>query len=117
MGLPEDTMEAKALGEDAGRYWQSRAVRVKEGTTLVAQHVAPIFQSITSHSEIGVVPAGGKVVAQGPAEMDPGGYLCVPIAPRGVVELLLFRGLGVPMPQEAMRVGVFDGTDVRNPSS
>merc|ERR1712187_781624 len=114
--LPEDTLEAKTVGEDAARYWQDKAMAVKEGTTLVAKHIAPIFESPTSHTEIGVVPAGGKVVAKGAPELDQGGYLIVPISPRGAVELLLFRGMGVPMPEEGVRVGVLDGTEARDPS-
>eukprot|EP00928_Gymnodinium_smaydae_P035140 TRINITY_DN24787_c0_g1_i1.p1 TRINITY_DN24787_c0_g1~~TRINITY_DN24787_c0_g1_i1.p1 ORF type:complete len:298 (+),score=77.36 TRINITY_DN24787_c0_g1_i1:56-895(+) len=71
-------------------YWASRAGSVRPGVALTAKQAAPVFESVESWREVGEVPAGVLVVAAGPPVVVEG-YLMVPIAPSGAVELSLFR--------------------------
>jgi len=83
-----DTM--RGSGKEALEYWTQKAGNVKEGTAIIAKQPAIVFESVDSHRVVAEMPTGVTVIAAGPPVVVEG-YMMVPIAPTGAVELTLFR--------------------------
>lgn len=95
--LLEDRDVARGTPQSAWNYWTSsapgqqrtKADAVVPGTTLVANQLVHVFESATSWKVIATMPRGSSVLTVGrPSIVE--GYLMVPIAPTGAVELNLF---------------------------
>lgn len=88
--LLEDRDVVRGRVMEALGYWQGRVDGLRPGTALVARQGAPVFESENSRRVVSQIPAGVIVIAAGPP-VTVDGYLMVPIAPSGAVELTLFR--------------------------
>lgn len=87
---PTTSLHGDFIPDDNRHYWLTKVGEVVSGTTLVAQRDASIFESLESAEANGQVRAGKRIVAAGCPQVYEG-YIIVPIAPCGAVELIAFR--------------------------
>eukprot|EP00927_Polykrikos_kofoidii_P033033 TRINITY_DN27987_c0_g1_i2.p1 TRINITY_DN27987_c0_g1~~TRINITY_DN27987_c0_g1_i2.p1 ORF type:complete len:294 (-),score=62.84 TRINITY_DN27987_c0_g1_i2:28-909(-) len=81
----------------------SKMLGIKAGSALVARQQARVFESAESWRTVGEVPAGVLVIAAGPPTIVEG-YVMVPIAPSGAVELVFFREVSEPTKEDPLEL-------------